>query len=76
VIARAPLSEAELKKIHQEEARAAFRGRLAGIKNTVNNINSRLSDIEEEAKITPKPLGQRSLDDESADKFNDDEDFL
>jgi hypothetical protein len=42
----------------------------------VNTFNSRLSDIEEEAKITPKPLGQRSRDDESAEKFNDEEDFL
>lgn len=76
VTARAPLSEAELTKIKQDEARAAFRGRLAGIKNTVNNINSRLTDIEEDVKKSPIPRGERFIDGESAEKFNLDEDGL
>jgi len=74
VAARAPLSDAEVKKIQQEEARAAFRGRLAGIKNTVNNINSRLTDIEEDVKKTPKPIGENFMDAESAEKFINGED--
>jgi hypothetical protein len=73
VTARAPLSNAELTKIKQEEARAAFRGRLAGIKNTVDSINSRLTDIEEDVKKTPKPRGEKFIDNESAEKFNNDE---
>jgi hypothetical protein len=48
---------------------------LAGIKNTVNNLNSRLADIEEEAKTTPKPHIETAIEEEDAED-DDDDSFL
>jgi hypothetical protein len=78
VIAQAAPSAVELKKIQQEEARAAFRSRLAGIKNTVNSLNSRLADIEVDANTSksPKVEDAISLEDLEADDEDDDEGFL
>jgi hypothetical protein len=80
VIAQAAPSSVELKKIQQEEARAAFRSRLAGIKNTVNSLNSRLADIEVDANSSksPKVEDAISLEDLEADEDDqdDDEGFL
>ena len=72
MIAPAPPSAIALKKIQQEEARAAFRSRLAGIKSTVNNLNSRLTDIEVDNKTSPKPPSLSAL--EEAEAKNDEQD--